>query len=48
MNYIYKSLNEGNYVFGMYIDPKKAFDTVQHKILLYKLQLFGIRGLAFQ
>ena len=48
MNYIYKSLDEGNYVFGMYIDLKKAFDTVQHKILLYKLQHYGIRGLAFQ
>ena len=26
MNYIYRSLNEGNYVFGVYIDLKKAFD----------------------
>ena len=48
MNYIYKSLDEGNYVFGIYIDLKKAFDTVQHQILLYKLQHYGIRGLAFQ
>ena len=47
-NYIYKSLDEGNYVFGTYIDLKKAFDTVQHQILLYKLQHYGIRGLAFQ
>ena len=38
MNYIYKSLDKGNYVFGIYIDLKKAFDTVQHKILLYKLR----------
>ena len=37
VNYIYKLLDEGNYVFGIYIDLKKAFDTVQHKILLYKL-----------
>ena len=48
MNYIYKLLDEGNYVFGMYIDLKKAFDTVQYQTLLYKLQHYGIRGLAFQ
>ena len=47
INYIYKSLDEGNYVFGIYIDLKKAFDTVQHNILLHKLQYYGIRGLAF-
>ena len=48
MNYIYKSLDEGNHVFGIYIDLRKAFDTLQHKILLYKLQHYGTRGLAFQ
>ena len=47
MNYIYKSLDEGNFVFGIHTDVKKAFDTVQHQILLYKLQHYGIRGLAF-
>ena len=31
ISYIYKSLDEGNYVFGIYIDLKKAFDTVQQK-----------------
>ena len=43
---IYKSLDEGNYVFGIHIDLKKAFDTVQHQILLQKLQHYGIRGIA--
>ena len=47
IDYIYKSLDEGNYVFGIYIDLKKAFDTVQRKILLHKLQHYGIHGLAF-
>ena len=46
IDYIYKSLDEGNYAFGIYTDLKKAFDTVQHQILLQKLQYYGIRGIA--
>ena len=45
-DYIYKSLDEGNYVFGIYIDLKKAFDTVQNQILLQKLQYYGIQGIT--
>ena len=45
-DYIYTSLDQGKYVFGVYIDLKKAFDTVSHKILLTKLEHYGIRGLA--
>ena len=31
---------------GVFIDMQKAFDTVDHKILLRKLQCYGIRVLA--
>ena len=44
MEYINTCLDQGKYVFGIYIDLKKAFDTVQHDVLLLKSQHYGIRG----
>jgi hypothetical protein len=43
-NYIGQALNDGNWCIGVFLDLKKAFDTVQHDILLKKLVKFGING----
>ena len=40
------SLDNNMYACGIFIDLEKAFDTVNHQILLYKLNHYGIRGVA--
>ena len=42
---IFKSLDSGNFGCSIFIDLQKAFDTVDHCILLSKLEHYGIRGL---
>ena len=44
VNKITSSLDTGDLVIGVFLDLKKAFDTVDHKILLDKLHAYGIRG----
>ena len=41
-----KSLKNGEYIIGVYLDFDTAFDTVVHAILLSKLSHYGIRGNA--
>ena len=43
---IRKNLDKGNYSCEIFIDLQKAFDTVDHKILLSKLDHYGIRGVT--
>jgi len=43
---IMNALDNNEHVIGLYLDFAKAFDTVDHQILLKKLQHYGIRGNA--
>ena len=46
--FIYKSLNASEYVVTLFIDLKKAYDTVNHTILLDKLYSYGLRGIVYE
>ena len=43
---IQKQLDAGNYTTGVFVELKKAFDTVDHNILLEKLGYYGIKDFA--
>ena len=48
LEYVYNNLDEGNSVLSIFMDFSKAFDCLDHEILLDKLVSFGIRGIANQ
>ena len=43
---IRQALDEGYIGYGVFVDFQKAFDTVDHEILLSKLDYYGIQGIS--
>ena len=43
---IQSAIDNSDYSCGIFLDLRKAFDTVNHKILIEKLDYYGIRGIT--
>ena len=47
-NRILESFDSKHWTLGIFLDLSKAFDTLDHSILMSKLPYYGIRGIALQ
>lgn len=45
IDFVSKALNNNEYCLGIFLDVKKAYDSVSHEILLAKLENAGVRGI---
>ena len=45
---IRRAIDEGKFACGVFIDLQKAFDTVDHGILLSKRNHYGVKGASYQ
>jgi hypothetical protein len=45
---ISSAIDENKYSIGIFIDLSKAFDTIDHSILIKKLEHYGVRGIPLK
>ena len=45
---ISSSIEKNEYTIGIFIDSAKAFDTVNHDILLNKVNHYDVRGIPYE
>ena len=48
VSHVIKAMDRKENTIGVFLDLSKAFDTVNHNIMLRKLEFYGIRGIALQ
>jgi hypothetical protein len=45
---VQKILDNKQLAFGIFLDLSKAFDVIDHNLLLAKLELCGLRGISYE
>ena len=45
---ISEAIDKSEYTAGIFIDLSKAFDTVDHSIVIEKLKHYGVRGIPLE